>query len=51
MEKLPLDFSQPANRLTAIAEIERKLNEEFNLIEDRRGNYQTTYKKTEEDGE
>ena len=34
-----------------IAEIERKLNEEFNLIEDRRGNYQTTYKKTEEDGE
>jgi hypothetical protein len=34
-----------------IAEIERKLNEEFNLVEDRRGNYQTTYKKTEEDGE
>jgi hypothetical protein len=26
MEKLPLDFSQPANRLTAIAEIERKKN-------------------------
>jgi hypothetical protein len=31
--------------------MERKLNEEFNLVEDRRGNYQTTYKKTEEDGE
>ena len=26
MEQLPLDFSQPANRLTAIAEIERKKN-------------------------
>ncbi len=24
MEKLPLDFSQPANRLTAIADTERK---------------------------
>ena len=34
-----------------IAEIERKLNEEFNLVEDRRGNYQTTYRKTNEDGE
>ena len=34
-----------------IREMERKLNEEFNLVEDRRGNYQTTYKKTEEDGE
>lgn len=26
MEKLPLDFSQPANRLTAIADTERKKN-------------------------
>ena len=26
MEQLPLDFSQPANRLTAIADIERKKN-------------------------
>jgi hypothetical protein len=26
MEQLPLDFSQPVNRLTAIAEIERKKN-------------------------
>jgi hypothetical protein len=26
MEQLPLDFSQPKNRLTAIAEIERKKN-------------------------
>ena len=26
MEQLPLDFSQPANRLTAIAEVERKKN-------------------------
>ena len=26
MEKLPLDFSQPANRLTAIADNERKKN-------------------------
>jgi hypothetical protein len=26
MEQLPLDFSQPANKLTAIAEIERKKN-------------------------
>jgi hypothetical protein len=34
-----------------IAEIERKLNEEFNLVEDRRGNYQTTYRKTNEDEE
>jgi hypothetical protein len=30
-----------------IAEIERKLNEEFNLVEDRRPN-QSTYKRTEE---
>lgn len=26
MEQLPLDFSQPANRLTVIADIERKKN-------------------------
>ena len=26
MEQLPLDFSQPVNRLTSIAEIERKKN-------------------------
>lgn len=26
MEQLPLDFSQPANRLTAIADVERKKN-------------------------
>ena len=26
MEKLPLDFSQPANKLTAIADVERKKN-------------------------
>lgn len=26
MEQLPLDFSQPANKLTAIADIERKKN-------------------------
>jgi hypothetical protein len=26
MEQLPLDFSQPVNRLTTIAEIERKKN-------------------------
>jgi len=26
MEQLPLDFSQPTNRLTAIADIERKKN-------------------------
>jgi hypothetical protein len=33
-----------------IKEIERKLNEEFNIVEDRRSN-QSTYKKTNEDGE
>ena len=26
MEQLPLDFSQPPNRLTAIADVERKKN-------------------------
>lgn len=26
MEQLPLDFAQPANRLTAIADVERKKN-------------------------
>ena len=26
MEQLPLDFSQPTNRLTAIADVERKKN-------------------------
>jgi hypothetical protein len=31
-----------------IAEIERKLNEEFNLVEDRRVNQQSTYKNTED---
>jgi len=31
-----------------IAEIERKLNEEFNIVEDRRGT-QSTYKKSEEE--
>ena len=34
-----------------IAEMERKLNEEFNLIEDRRGNQQSTYKPTTEENE
>jgi hypothetical protein len=32
-----------------IKEIERKLNEEFNLVEDRRGYNQSTYKNTEDD--
>jgi hypothetical protein len=32
-----------------IAEIERKLNEEFNLVEDRRGNYQSSYKPLNEE--
>ena len=32
-----------------IKEIENRLNEEFNLVEDRRGNQQSTYKNTEDD--
>jgi len=32
-----------------IAEMERKLNEEFNLVEDRRGIQQSSYKKSEEE--
>lgn len=32
-----------------IAEMERKLNEEFNLVEDRRGNQQSSYKPTNEE--
>ena len=32
-----------------IAEIERKLNEEFNLVEDRRGNQQSSYKPLSEE--
>jgi hypothetical protein len=32
-----------------IREMERKLNEEFNLVEDRRGNYQSSYKPLNEE--
>ena len=45
MEKLPLDFSQPANRLTAIAEIERKKNIVKNDFIQQSNEYGTTNNK------